>query len=254
MNWEEFKMSLITDLQNMFIGIAEKDKNVLVDFLANGDITDLSENACRDILHLDCINNDFKIKFTVCKFMIRNNCHIDLAVNEFTTTISTYPTVMESIDIYSMVNDIINDLLRIRLSDNALLNLIDCLEMLYAYGFDQYSTQIVSLYNQINSNVKSLQYKPEIIRAKLAIFSYGANKYNVSENYNKMYELYQYIKKSKIKGMKGVIYYYHGIFYRRTKFQKTYLNLKNGYSYMPFSDALFTKSKSFGFWLADIII
>lgn len=254
MNWEEFKMSLITDLQNMFIGVGEKENNVLVDFLANGNITNLSENACRDVLHLSCINMDIKSKFTICKYMIKNNCYIDLAVNEFAATISAYPELIEQLNDCNIINDIIEYSLYLKLNNNTLFNLIDCLEMLYAYGCHKYIRQIILLYKKIDSDVKSLQYKDDVIRAKLAILSYGANKYNASENCNKIYEIYKYISKAKRKYMQGMVYYYYGVFYRRTNYQEKYISLKKGYSYMPYDEALFEKSKSHGFWLANIII
>lgn len=245
-------MSLTDDTSNLFVNINNKD-NAIIEFLATGKYENLSEDACRDIFHIHSIATSDENRLNLCKLLIENNQYIDLAVTEFTDVIVKHPQLTEYSNLSNIIDDILNRIVLSKLSDNALRRIIDCLEMLYAMGNHRYTDKITLLYRRMDSDIKSKQHLPEVIHAKLAILAYTANKYNSVDNLQKMYELYQNIKKSRMSSMKGTVYYYHGIFYQRTDTQELYIPLKKVY-YNNLSEGCFQKSQSYGFWLTDYII
>lgn len=245
-------MSLEADISNLFKGIKQKE-NVLIVSLANNEIENINEDACKDIFNMNCIAENEENRLNLCKLLIENKQYIDLAVTEFTDVIVKHPQLTEYSNLSNIIDDILNRIVLSKLSDNALRRIIDCLEMLYAMGNHRYTDKITLLYRRMDSDIKSKQHLPEVIYAKLAILAYTANKYNSVENLQKMYELYQNIKKSRLSSMKGTVYYYHGIFYQRTDKQELYIPLKKVY-YNNLSEGCFQKSQSYGFWLTDYII
>lgn len=245
-------MSLEADISNLFKGIKQKE-NVLIVSLANNEIENINEDACKDIFNMNCIAENEENRLNLCKLLIENKQYIDLAVTEFTDVIVKHPQLTEYSNLSNIIDDILNQIVLSKLNDNALRRIIDCLEMLYAMGNHRYTDKITLLYRRMDSDIKSKQHLPEVIYAKLAILAYTANKYNSVENLQKMYELYQNIKKSRLSSMKGTVYYYHGIFYQRTDKQELYIPLKKVY-YNNLSEGCFQKSQSYGFWLTDYII
>lgn len=246
-------MGISVDIINLFKGIKDNTENDLINFIASDNINCLNRDTCKDILNLNCIKLNIDNRLAICKALIENQEFMDLAVEEFVSIIDQFPYVLEAQENSSIIDNIIKNLTKIRLQDDLILRLLDCLEKLYIYGMDKYTTQIIQLYKNLDSNIKSMEYNPIVLRAKLAILSYGATKYNASSNLFKMHKLYQGAKKMKLKNMMGLIYYYHGIFYKRTKYQESYIPLKNGYSYFSLEEGYFKKAKAKGFWLADYV-
>ena len=91
------------------------------------------------------------------------------------------------------------------------------------------------------------------MRSKLALLAYSADKYTAETNLEKMAGLYSMTKQNQIKHTKGMMYYYHYIFYSRTNLNELYLPLKNGYRNLPFAEACLLRSKDCGYWLTNYI-
>lgn len=247
-------MNTYDDITNLFNGINENIENDLIDFIASGNMKCLNRSTCRDIFNLNCIKSSNKNRLEICKILIENQEFVDLAVEEYASIIDKIPCFYETQENSGIIDEILYKLIKIRLQDDLILRLLDSLEKLYICGWDKYTNQIMQLFKSLDSNIKSMEYTPIILRAKIALLSYGATKYNASNNLLEMHKFYQGAKKMKLKNMMGMIYYYHGIFYKRTNYRELYIPLKNGYSYFSLEEGCFSKAKDKGFWLADYVM
>lgn len=92
-----------------------------------------------------------------------------------------------------------------------------------------------------------------MINSKLAVLAYSANRYNASENAIKLHELYKLVYTLKLNDLKGAVFYYHWVFYKRTDYNTIYIPLKKQYKYLGEEEFIHRAAKH-GYWLAEYVI
>lgn len=242
------------DLKNILSSQRIDPNNEIITFIKNYQGTELRESSCKCLLELDNIKSDTKIKLEICKAMIENSMFLNLSVDVLTDTLCNNPEICSDQEYKVHIESMLNQLTYTQLDDRSLIKLIDCLELLYVFGNHQYTDKILCLYKRLNNDIKSQQHQPEVIKSKLALLAYGANRYNASENAMKLYELYKRVHTLKLNSLKGAVCYYHWLFYKRTDYKTTYIPLKKQHMCFEAEEELIYRAAKHGYWLAEYVI
>lgn len=243
-------MEFYEDLKNMFSEIKENADNAIINFLSDSEDINVTEETCRDILNLQCVQNNTNFKLNICKYMIQNKKYLDLAIDTFSDLVSEYPGICKDESYITIINEILK-CIYYPLRDRIRVKIIDTLELLYALGNTRYLPEIVYLYKKNDTGINAKKYSPDNVHTKLALIAYSSTKYNAKDGLQKMYEIYKYIKRAKLNHLKGHVYYYHAIFYRRVNINEIYLPLKDHEIYSGNYTGCIQRAKRYGFWLAD---
>lgn len=204
------------------------------------------------ILKILSENPDKMLVLKTCKKMLENKVHIDLAVKYFSDILSLNPWLCDKTECSVIIDAILKLIVVTELDINSAMRIRNTLEILYALGNKAYVPYIINLYKMVEVDIDP--YNVDAIRAKLALLAYGANAYNSSETVNLMYDIYEYIKKTKQKHLKGLVYFYHGIFYERTSFKKMLIPVKKGCSYNSNKEGCMQSAYVYGFPLASYFV
>lgn len=152
------KESFSKDLKNILSNERIDQSNGIIIFVKDYQETELSESTCKALLHLDCIKDDIKTKLEICKAMIENRTFLNLSVDVLTDVLCNNPEMCNDQEYKLYIENMLNQLKNVQLEDSSLIKLIDCLEMLYVLGNNQYTDKILYLYRRFDNDIKSQQH------------------------------------------------------------------------------------------------
>lgn len=242
-----------SDIKNLFGDLTKEVDGEIVKLIADGQYHTLSRYDCKNLLSMTCIIDNVERRLKMIKCCIEHDCYVDLALAELSQIVTGAENSMQLLKNENIVADILQYATEIKLSHDECLRLIDILEILYARGM-RLTDKMLYFYRSLTSDIISMQADMEVIRSQLALLAYGADKYTADANLERMAGIYSMAKQNRLKQAKGMIYYYHYIFYSRTNSNELYIPMKNGYQYHRLDEACLAKAKKYGYWLTQYIL
>lgn len=240
-------MSYKDDFENITDGMDGLLKCVNVQHKAFAD-----RHFCNDTLLLLRAKADSERMLDLCASMLEANIYTDISVKHFCEWSDNNPELFLNPKNKDTVRKIINMTIEKVSEHSSLVRLRDSLEIQYALGNHEYTGEIIRLYKKTSRDIRSSQDTIEAMQAKIAILAYSASDFTAKKTSRELGQIYKHISDSRLKHLKGMLYYYITVFYDRTGFMDNVINFrhdKNNTKNYNCRETCLKKSQERDFWL-----
>ncbi len=192
---------------------------------------------------------DANLLIKLCLPLLDEDKFRKLAIAAFVKNMNSVPEICVNENVMNTIDRFLEKIILLDIDETEVVRIAIALEKLWAFGNKSYALQIIQLYKKVDTGCIDI-YNANIVRARLAILAYGANQYNADKNLCELYTIYNMAVKGKFKYLKGMIFYYHYIFYSRTNYSKRYILNKRKYEYEESKTLCLRKAREHEFHLA----